>query len=82
MITFLTLTYKREHILEEAIYSFLSQENNEKHELLIINDNPLVDYKLNISNVKILNIKERFKSISEKLKFGFDNSKYNYIYRG
>lgn len=81
MITFLTLTYKREHLLEECIHSFLSQENNEKHELLIINDNPVVEYKLNVSNVKILNVKERFKSISEKLKFGFGNSKYNYIYR-
>jgi hypothetical protein len=81
MITFLTLTYKREHLLEECIYSFLLQENIIDHELLIINDNPNVEYILDHPNINIINVKKRFESISDKLKFGFDNSKFNYIYR-
>jgi hypothetical protein len=81
MITFLTLTYKREHLLEECIYSFLLQKNTINHELLIINDNPYIEYIFNHSNINIINTKKRFKSISDKLKFGFDNSKFDYIYR-
>jgi hypothetical protein len=81
MITFLTLTYKREHLLEECIYSFLLQENVINHELLIINDNPNVEYIFDHPNINIINVKKRFESISDKLKFGFANSKFNYIYR-
>ena len=81
MITFLTLTYKREHLLEEAIYSFLLQKNIINHELLIINDNPDVEYIFNHKNINIINTGKRFKSISDKLKFGFENSKFDYIYR-
>jgi len=81
MITFLTLTYKREHLLEECIYSFLLQKNVIDHELLIINDNPNVEYIFYHPNINIINVKKRFESISDKLKFGFDNSKFNYIYR-
>ena len=43
MISVLTITYKRHHLLEEAIASFLIQENkipkDEPTEMVIINDN-------------------------------------------
>jgi hypothetical protein len=81
MITFLTLTYKREHLLEECMYSFLLQKTNTNNELLIINDNTDVEYVFNHPNVRIINTEKRFSSISDKLKYGFDNAKFDYVYR-
>jgi hypothetical protein len=81
MISVLTLTYKRHHLLEEAIQSFLSQNILKDSEMVIINDNPDVEYVFDHPMIKILNYKERFKSISEKLKWGYRQCKYDYIYR-
>lgn len=79
MISVLTLTYKRHHLLEEAIESFLRQ--NVDAEMVIINDNPEVDYVFDHPNVRIINHKERFNSISDKLQFGYKQCKYDWIYR-
>jgi hypothetical protein len=81
MISVLTLTYKRHHLLEEAIQSFLSQNNLKDCEMVIINDNPDVEYVFDHPMVKIINYKNRFSSISEKLKWGYRQCKYDYIYR-
>lgn len=81
MISVLTLTYKRPHLLEEAIQSFLLQENPPECEMVIINDNPEVDYVYSHPKVRIINHKERFSSISDKLEWGFKQCKYDYIYR-
>lgn len=80
MISVLTLTYKRHHLLEEAIQSFLSQEL-EGCEMVIINDNKDVDYIYEHPNVRVINHKERFPSISSKLEWGYKQCKYDYIYR-
>ena len=81
MISVLTLTYKRHHLLEEAIQSFILQ-NKEDCEMVIINDNPNVDYILkNNSNIKIINYKFRFESISDKIEWGYKQCKNEYIYR-
>ena len=82
MISVLTITYKRHHLLEEAIESFLRQELPPQCEMVIINDNAEVDYKLDhFKNVRIINHKERFSSIGAKLEWGYKQCKYNYIYR-
>lgn len=81
MISVLTLTYKRHHLLEEAIESFLKQELPPESEMVIINDNPDVDYIFDNPRVKIINHKERFPSISAKLEWGYKQCKYDYIYR-
>ena len=81
MISVLTLTYKRHHLLEEAIQSFLAQENTPECEMVIINDNAEVDYVYNHSKVRIINHKERFPSISAKLQWGYQQCKGEYIYR-
>lgn len=81
MISVLTLTYKRHHLLEEAIESFLQQENPPKSEMVIINDNPEVDYVFDHPHIKIINHKERFPSISAKIEWGYKQCKYPYIYR-
>jgi glycosyltransferase involved in cell wall biosynthesis len=81
MISVLTLTYKRHHLLEEAIESFLAQENAPECEMVVINDNPEVDYVFNHPNVRIINHKERFPSVGAKLEWGFKQCKYDYMYR-
>ncbi len=80
MISVLTLTYKRYHLLEEAINSFLLQNINDC-EMVIINDNPDVDYIFIHPNIKIINHKERFSSIGRKIEFGYKQCKHKYIYR-
>ena len=81
MISVLTLTYKRHHLLEEAIESFLAQENPPECEMVIINDNAEVDYVYDHPKVKIINHKERFSSIATKLEWGFTQCKYDHVYR-
>jgi hypothetical protein len=81
MISVLTLTYKRHHLLEEAIQSFLLQENCPEAEMVIINDNPDVDYVFDHPNVRIINHKKRFPSVGAKLEWGFKQCKYDYMYR-
>lgn len=81
MISVLTITYKRHHLLEEAIQSFLAQENTPECEMVIINDNAEVDYVFDHPNVRIINHKERFPSISAKLEWGYKQCKYDHIYR-
>ena len=76
------MTYKRHHLLEEAIQSFLSQGPSlEFSEMVIINDNSEVDYVFDHPKVRILNHKERFPSISSKLEWGYKQCYGNYIYR-
>jgi glycosyltransferase involved in cell wall biosynthesis len=81
MISVLTLTYKRHHLLEEAIQSFLAQENPPECERVVINDNAEVDYVYNHPKVRIINHKERFPSISAKLQWGYQQCQGEYIYR-
>ena len=81
MISVITLTYKRHHLLEEAIESFLAQENPPECEMVVINDNPDVDYVFDHPSVRIINHKERFSSVGAKLEWGFKQCKYDYMYR-
>lgn len=81
MISVLTITYKRHHLLEEAIQSFLAQELPPECEMVVINDNSEVDYVYNHPKVRIINHKERFPSIGAKLEWGYKQCKYDYIYR-
>ena len=80
MISILTITYRRHHLLEEAIQSFLFQ-NDKDCEMVIINDDPDIEYVFNHPNVKIINHKERFSSIGAKLEWGYKQCKYDYVYR-
>ena len=85
MISVLTITYKRHHLLEEAIESFLRQENkiptSKNREMVIINDNAEVDYVFDHPQIRIINHKERFPSIAAKLEWGYKQCKYDHIYR-
>jgi hypothetical protein len=81
MISVLTLTYQRHNFLEEAIYSFLHQSRLDNAEMVIINDSPVVEYRINAPNIKIINLNKRFSSIGKKLEFGFTQCNGEYIYR-
>tara|TARA_R110000868_G_scaffold43053_3_gene145241 strand:- start:29 stop:709 length:681 start_codon:yes stop_codon:yes gene_type:complete len=81
MISVLTITYKRPHLLEEAIESFLRQREIAGAEMVIINDNPDVTYVYDHPQIKIFNVKERFPSIASKLEWGCKQCTYNFIYR-
>ena len=81
MISVLTITYKRHHLLEEAIESFLRQTGVVGAEMVIVNDNPEVEYIYDHPNVTIYNLKERFPSIAAKLQWGYKQCKNPYIYR-
>jgi hypothetical protein len=81
MISVLTLTYKRHHLLEEAIQSFLLQNVDVECELVILNDAPDTCYTISDSRIRIINNKKRFSSIGKKLEYGMKQCKYDYVYR-
>lgn len=81
MISVLTLTYQRHELLEEAIESFLRQDFSGESEMLIVNDSNQVEYVFDHPRIRIINLKERFPSIGQKLTFGFSQCKYDHIYR-
>lgn len=80
MISVLTLTYQRHHILEEAIQSYLLQQYGAS-EMVVINDSPEVQYVFNHPNVRIINHPERFTSVGKKLEWGYKQCIHPYIYR-
>jgi glycosyltransferase involved in cell wall biosynthesis len=83
MVSILTLTYQRHHLLEEAIHSYLLQLNGheEDSEMVIINDSVEVEYIFNHPNVRIINHPTRFSSVGKKLEWGFKQCKGDWIYR-
>lgn len=82
-ISILTLTYQRHWLLEEAIHSYLTQLEGfeDKSEMVVINDSPLVKYVFEHPNVRIINLNERFSSVGKKLEWGFTQCKWDWIYR-
>ena len=66
----LTLTYQRHTLLEETIKSFLLQGDGPWN-MLILNDDPEVEYVCNAKNVTVVNHPIRFTSLMRKLEFGF-----------
>lgn len=81
MISILTLTYQRVHLLEEAIQSYLQQRDTTDSEMVIVNDSPNVEYRIDIPNIKVINLNQRFSSVGKKLEWGFKQCKGDYIYR-
>jgi glycosyltransferase involved in cell wall biosynthesis len=81
MISVLTLTYKRHHLLEEAIESFLQQTDNDDCEIVVINDNVDVRYIYNHPKIRIINHNIRFPSIAAKIEWGYKQCFNDYVYR-
>lgn len=81
MISVVTLTYKRHHLLEEAIQSFLEQDYEGEKEMVIVNDASDVEYRYEHPQIRIYNIKQRFSSIGKKLEWGMKQCKGEFVYR-
>jgi len=80
MISVVTLTYKRGHLLEEAIESFLQQDQTDC-EMVIVNDDVDIKYVYDDSRIKIYNLAKRYTSIMKKLQLGFFLAKNKYMFR-
>lgn len=76
----LTLTYQRHTLLEETIKSFLLQGDGPWN-MLVLNDDPEVEYVCNAKNVTVVNHPIRFTSLMRKLEFGFSLMKTDYVFR-
>ena len=74
MISVLTLIYKRAHLLEEAIESFLRQSPEIESEMVVVNDDPDINYIYNHPKIKIINHKTRFETISAKIEWDTSNA--------
>lgn len=81
MISVVTITYQRHHLLEEAIQSFLEQDYTGPSEMVIVNDSPDVRYVINHPKIRIYNLDTRFDSITTKLKWGCEKAEGEFIYR-
>lgn len=81
MISVVTITYQRHHLLEEAIESYLQQDYKGPSEMVVVNDSPEVKYVFDHPNVKIFNLDTRFDSITTKLKWGCEQAQGEYVYR-
>jgi cellulose synthase/poly-beta-1,6-N-acetylglucosamine synthase-like glycosyltransferase len=81
MISVITLTYQRHHLLEEAMQSFLEQDYKGEIEMVIVNDSDKVEYRYEHPQIRIYNIKERFSSIGKKLEWGMKQCKGQFVYR-
>lgn len=80
MISVVTLTYNRTNFLEEAVNSFVLQ-NNTNFEMVIVNDKHDLTYTIDHPNIKVINLKNRTSCILEKLMIGFKHASNEYIYR-
>lgn len=81
MISVVTITYQRHHLLEEALESFLRQDYKGPSEMIIVNDSKDVEYTFDHPNVRIFNLKDRYESITMKLKWGCEQALGEHIYR-
>lgn len=66
------ITHGRTHFLEESLYSFLIQEYDDFHELIIVNDCPFQNLIFDHPKVKIFNFKDIFPTIGEKENFAIE----------
>jgi hypothetical protein len=68
------ITYGRTTLLNEAVYCFLKQDYPGEKELIILNDYSGMEIKFNHKEIKIINLKERIKTIGEKRNLSVDLS--------
>lgn len=76
-VSCLCLTYGRPHMLEEAIESFLRQDWNGKKELIVVNDYIHQEIIYSHPEVKIINLRERIKTLGEKRAYSVQQAQYD-----
>lgn len=71
-VTCACITYGRPKLLNEAVKSFIDQDYIGDSELIILNDQPEIKYRINTSKlpknktIKIINVATRYKTVGEK----------------
>lgn len=78
-ISVLCLTYARTQDLNELVFSFLNQNFTGNKELIILNDRDDQNIIFDHPQVRIINVKERFKTLGDKRNYILDKAKYDYI---
>lgn len=73
------ITYGRIDTLEEALYSFITQEYDGESELIIVNDYPLQKLIFDHPKVKIFNLDYTFDTIGEKENFAVSQCTHDII---
>lgn len=92
MISVLTITYQRHHLLEEAMRSYLDQSLEGESEMVVINDSPQVRYVFSHQRtmlsqggigkrIRIINLPTRFSNIGRKLEYGYKECFGDFVYR-
>lgn len=71
-------TFGRSDFLQEAVYHFLSQSYPNK-ELIVINDNPNIQYVIPYKNVIVVNTNSIFPTLGEKRNYGIAMATGKYI---
>ncbi len=67
-------------LLQEAVESFAKQDWDDK-ELVVVNDTPGQELTCSVPQVKIVNLDERCKNLSEKIQIGINHSEGQYLTR-
>lgn len=49
--------------------------------MVVINDSADVEYTIDHSKVRVINLGSRFESIAEKIRYGYQQCKYDHVYR-
>lgn len=78
LVSWHCLTYDRPHLLPELLYCFISQTYPNR-ELIIINDQPNIEYYCDISGVKIYNLDKRFKSLGAKRNYAMSKCSGDFV---
>lgn len=78
-VSVLTTTYCRTRDLNELVFSFLKQTFQGDRELIILNDRTDQTIHYDHSLIKIINVKDRFKTLGDKRNYLLDQAQYNYI---
>lgn len=73
------ITYGRVEHLEEALASFLQQDYDGDHELVIVNDYPLQRLHFDHPRVRIINLDFTFRTIGEKENFAVSACRHDTI---
>ena len=69
----------RPELVPELIYCFSTQMYKAPLELVIVADNPSVEYVCTIPNVRVINYGKRFETLADKYNFAVQSCKYDIV---
>ncbi len=73
------VTFQRKNLLEQALYCYLQQDYRGPKELLILNDDPDIEFIFEHPEVRIINNPYRYDSVYNKINDAVKFCKYEYV---